>query len=115
MGPHTHPPPAAPGHLTTAQAYALVGNEALLHTPNEWEAALASVLHYVQPAEVRATVGGSRVHFLVDANDASQAESIVADVTNPYFEAALGTAVGARITVIGAPVATYHSDGLVLT
>ena len=106
-----HPPPALPPHLTTAFAYAMRGDAALIHSPHEWEVALAAVLHYVTPSEVEATVVGNTVHFEVDANDVGQVRSIIADINNQYFVDALGQAAHCVVAVTGAPVASYHAHG----
>lgn len=106
-----HPPPALPPTLTTAFAYAMRGDAALIHSPNEWEIALAAVLHYVTPAEVEATVAGNTVAFEVDANDIGQMRSIIADINNQYFVDALGQAAHCVVAVTGAPVASYHAHG----
>lgn len=110
--PHdNHPPPALPPHLTTEFAYAMRHDPALIHSPREWEVALASVLHFVQASDVEATVSGSTVAFEVDANDVGQVHSIVADIDNAYFADALGQAAHCVLAVTSPPVATYHAHG----
>jgi hypothetical protein len=104
-----HPPPALPPTLTTAFAYAMRGDAALIHSPNEWEIALASVLHFVEPNEVEATVTGNTVAFEVDADDVGQVRSIIADINNQYFTDALGVSTNCVLAVTSAPVAAYHA------
>ena len=106
-----HPPPALPSTITTAFAYAMRNDPALIHSPSEWEAALASVLHFVEPTDVEASVAGRRVSFEVDANDVSQVHSIIADVNNEYFAEALGQAASCVVALAVAPVGTYHAHG----
>ena len=84
---------------------------ALIHSPSQWEAALASVLHFVEPTDVEATVAGNTVSFEVDANDVSQVHSIIADVSNAYFAEALGQAASCVLAVTSPPVGTYHAHG----
>jgi len=84
---------------------------ALIHSPSEWEVALASVLHVVQAADVEASVSGRRVVFEVDANDVSQVHSVIADVNNEYFADALGQAASCVVALVVAPVGTYHAHG----
>ena len=106
-----HPPPALPSVFTTEFAYSMRGNAALIHSPHDWEVALAGVLHYVTPAEVEATVAGNTVAFEVDANDVGQVRSIIADVNNQYFADALGQAASCVVAVTSEPVASYHAHG----
>ena len=106
-----HPPPALPPTLTTAFAYAMRGEAALVHSPREWEVALASVLHFVEATEVEATVTGNTVAFEVDADDVGQVRSIMADINNQYFVDALGQAAHCVVAVTSAPVASYHAHG----
>jgi hypothetical protein len=87
------------------------GDAALIHSPNEWEVALAGVLHYVTSTDVEATVAGNTVHFEVDANDVGQVRSIIADINNQYFADALGQAAHCVVAVTSAPVAAYHAHG----
>jgi len=87
------------------------GDAALVHSPNEWEIALAAVLHYVTPAEVEATVTGNTVAFEIDANDVGQLQSVIADINNQYFTQALGQAAHCVVAVTSAPVAAYHAHG----
>lgn len=87
------------------------GDAALIHSPREWEVALASVLHYVTAGEVEATVTGDTVAFEVDANDVGQVRSIIADINNQYFTDALGQAAHCLVAVTSAPVSSYHAHG----
>lgn len=109
---HDHPPPAAPAVITGEYAYSARHEPALIHRPHEWAIALASVLHHVVSAEVHAHVDGARVGFRVDCNDASQVQSVVADVSNAYFAQALGNAAHAIVSVTDPPVAVVHSHQL---
>jgi hypothetical protein len=106
-----HPPPSLPSVITRDFAYSMRGDAALILSPNQWEIALAQVLHFVEPADVEAEVAGNTVHFEVDANDLGQVNSIIADVNNQYFTQALGQAAHAVVAVTSAPVPTYHAHG----
>jgi len=81
--------------------------------PSAWETALMAVLREagVVPADVHSYIVGDKVQFLVGVN-ASTVDAVVAAVSGPYFENALGVASHTTIVGKGQPYVTYHSSGL---
>jgi hypothetical protein len=82
--------------------------------PSAWETALVAVLREagVVPDDVHSYIVGDKVQFLVGVN-ASTVDAVVAAVSGPYFESALGVASHTTIVGKGQPYVTYHSQGLV--
>ena len=70
---------------------------ALIHSPREWEVALASVLHFVTPDEVEAGLSNA-VAFEVDANDIGQVRS-ARRRQQPVLPEALGQAAHCVVAV----------------
>lgn len=81
--------------------------------PSAWDTALMAVLREagVVPDDVHSYIVGDKVQFLVGVN-ASTVDAVVAAVSGPYFESALGVASHTHIVGKGQPFTTYHSHGL---
>lgn len=112
----THATGIVYGHPSSHDAAYARGTEsqaAHILPPSAWEMALATVLHDIGivAQDVKAYIVGDHVQFIVGVNT-STVDAVVAAVSGPYFENALGVASHTTVVETGRTFVTYHSHGL---